>query len=358
MAMRYFLSCWLMVCLLSGAAVLMAQETEPNIRVTVDLVQLNVAVMDSKGNYVTHLSPSDFAILEDGIPQKIATFGEGNEATRELMGVSKTDGSSSGIEPDLADISGALQDRPSRSAAETAAQRLGSMLPGANVFVLFDTSNYMYRGFVFAQDAIADFVRSLDGPDRVAFYSYSRDLSRAAPLTSDRSAVLRGVRSTVAGDDAALYNALLLTLRDAGRYSGRKMVVVFSNGPDNASVVAPEDVSELAQSEGVPIYMISTREAKLEPVSSAVFERMSSATGGEAFFAKNWRDQQKAFAAIREDLAHLYALSYYPQSNPNRGWRAISVRLVGEKLKKYHIRTRSGYRPRPSRVSAEMVSAP
>src|SRR5262249_21989392 len=188
-----------------------------------------------------------------------------------------------GIEPDPADISGALQDRPSRTAAETAAQRLGSMLPGANVFVLFDTSNYMYRGFVFAQDAIADFVRSLDGPDRVAFYSYSRDLSRAAPLTSDRSVVLGGVRSTVAGDDAALYNALLLTLRDAGRYSGRKMVVVFSNGPDNASVVAPEDVSELAQSEGVPIYMISTREAKLEPVSSAVFERMSSATGGEAF---------------------------------------------------------------------------
>jgi hypothetical protein len=104
--------------------------------------------------------------------------------------------------------------------------------------------------------------------------------------------------------------------------------------------------------------MISTREAKLEPVSSAVFERMSSATGGEAFFAKNWRDQQKAFAAIREDLAHLYALSYYPQANPNRGWRSISVRLVGEKLKKYHIRTRSGYRPRPARVSAEMAPAP
>ena len=43
------------------------------------------------------------------------------------------------------------------------------MMAGANVFILFDTSNYMYRGFVFAQDAIAEFVRSLDGPDRVAF---------------------------------------------------------------------------------------------------------------------------------------------------------------------------------------------
>src|SRR5438552_13711421 len=78
-------------------------------------------------------------------------------------------------------------------------------------------SNYMYRGFVFAQDAIADFVRSLERADKVAFYSYSRDLYRAAALTSDRSEVVRGVRTSVAGDDAALYNSLLLTVQDAGQ---------------------------------------------------------------------------------------------------------------------------------------------
>ena len=47
----------------------------------------------------------------------------------------------------------------------------------------------MYRGFVFAQDAIAEFIRSLESADNVAFYSYSRDLSRAASLTFDRSQV-------------------------------------------------------------------------------------------------------------------------------------------------------------------------
>ncbi len=154
-----------------------------------------------------------------------------------------------------------------------------SKIAGANVFVLFDTSNYMYRGFVFAQDAITEFVRSLEGANKVAFYSYSRDLSRNSALTSDRAQVLRGVRSTVAGDDAALYNCLLLTVEDAARYTGRKVVVVFSNGPDNASLVPPEDVAELAQSTGTIIYMISTREAQLEPISTAVFERMSKATG-------------------------------------------------------------------------------
>ena len=167
----------------------------------------------------------------------------------------------------------------------------------SNVFILFDTSNYMFRGrgFVFAQDSIAEFVRSLDHPYQVAFYSYSRDFFRAASLTPDRSQVLRGVRATVNGDDSALYNALLMTLKDAAQYSGRKVVVVFSNGPDNSSMVAPEDVDELAQSEGIPIYMISTREAKLDPASAAVFTRMTASTGGEAYFAKSWKDQRDAF---------------------------------------------------------------
>ena len=61
-----------------------AQETETKIRVEVDMVQLNVAVMDSKGNYVTGLRPSDFEVVEDGISQKVATFAEGNEPTRQV----------------------------------------------------------------------------------------------------------------------------------------------------------------------------------------------------------------------------------------------------------------------------------
>jgi Ca-activated chloride channel homolog len=120
-------------------------------------------------------------------------------------------------------------------------------------------------------------------------------------------------------------------------------------------VVPPEDVAELAQSTGTVIYMISTRAAQLEPVSTAVFERMTAATGGKAYFAKNWREEKQAFASIHDDLAHLYSVSYYPRANPNRGWREISVKLVGGK--KYHIRTRNGYRPLPARFSAESRQA-
>jgi Ca-activated chloride channel family protein len=317
-----------------------AQQDGTKFRISVDLVQLNVAVTDNKGNYVTDLKPTDFIISEDGINEKIATFEEGNGPTRRLLDVPPSAKTASG------DASQNGQGNPND-------ETLADAIAGANVFILFDTSNYMYKGFVFAQDAISDFVRSLETADKIAFYSYSRDLFRSAPLTADRSEVVRGVRTTVAGDDAALYNSLLLTLRDASTQTGRKVVVVFSNGPDNASMVPPEDVAELAQSAGIPIYMISTREARLEPVSTVVFERMTAATGGKAYFANSWRDEKKAFASIRDDLGHLYSFSYYPEPNPNRGWRAINVKLVGAHAKNYHVRTRNGYRPQPNRFSAE-----
>ena len=321
---------------------------DQKIHIVVNLVQLNVAVTDKKGNYVSGLRPEDFEITEDKIPQKIATFGEGNEQVIGLTEMTASQNQAVGQD--------AIQG--SDEAQRISQSDLRTLLAGANVFVLFDTSNYMYRGFVFAQDAIADFVRSLEGVDKVAFYSYSRDLSRNTPLTFDRSQLLRGVRSTVAGDNAALYNCLLLTVKDAAKVPGRKVVVVFSNGPDNASVVPPEDVAELAQSTGTAIYMISTNEAHLEPISTAVFERMTAATGGKAYFAKSWKDEERAFGSIRDDLAHLYSLSYYPRPNPNRGWRAITVKLVGDRLKKYRIRTRDGYRPQSVGFSTATAPEP
>lgn len=363
---------WLLcVCLVLSLCVgvagrIAAQQQQPaqsgdHIHVVVNLVQLNVAVTDGHGKYVTGLQPGDFEVREDGISEDIASFGEGNGPARQLRGVPSPKGdpeepAASAGKSDGEDSSVAASDPQS----QLSAAGMSSMATGANVFVLFDTSNYMYRGFVFAQDAISDFIRSLAGADRIAFYSYSRDLSRAALLTSERPAVLQGVRTTVAGDDAALYNCLLLTVKDAAQFQGRKIIVVFSNGPDNASVVPPEDVAELAESTGIVIYMVSTQQAELEPISTTVFDRMTAATGGKAYFAKSWKDEQQAFASIRDDLAHLYFLTYYPKPNSNIGWRTITVRLSSS-AKKYQIRTRKGYRLLPSRttgVEAASASSP
>ena len=136
-----------------------AQES-PDLHVVVNMVQLNVAVTDKNGKYVTGLHPKDFAIIEDGITEKVATFAEGDEPAH-----SPTESAGPDRSPGLSgDVTEGSSPGDSR-------HTLDSLIAGADVFVLFDTSNYMYRDFVFAQDAIAEFVRSLETADKIAFYS-------------------------------------------------------------------------------------------------------------------------------------------------------------------------------------------
>ena len=312
----------------AGGTLLRAQDGQrPVFRVKVDMVVHSFQVTDSKNHYINGLKPGDFRIFEDGIPQKIATFAEGantpvavnaDGTTTPLLNANK------GVMPGV--------ERP-------------DAFVGTNVFVLFDTSNFMYRGFVYAEDAIADFVRGLDHADSVAVYTFSRNLSRAASLTREHGDAIAGLRNAVAGDDTALYNALLLTLRDAAKVPGRKVVIVFSNGPDNASMVAPDDVRAVAADEGIPIYVISTNEVNKDPISSGVFRRIAQRTGGKAYWARTWQRQVEAFDDIREDMSNSYTIAYYPAANPNEGFRKITVEIVNDPGKKYRIHSRPGYRP-------------
>jgi Ca-activated chloride channel family protein len=316
--------------LASGGALWLYAQDRPTFRIKVDMVVLSFTVTDSKGHYINGLKHTDFKVTEDGIAQKINTFGEGNKPPLQIM----EDGTARPLNNAVADADA----KPGETRSDS--------FVGTNVFVLFDTSNYMYRGFVYASDAIADFVRGLDRTDSVAVYTFSRNLQRAAPLTHDRGEAVFGLRKAVAGDDAALYNGLLLTLRDAAKVPGRKVIIVFSNGPDNSSMVAPDDVRAVAEDEGIPIYVISTNDVNKDATSSAIFRRISTRTGGKAYFAKTWQKQVEAFESIREDLGNSYTITYYPQSNPNEGFRKIAVDIVSDAGKKYRVRARPGYRPR------------
>src|SRR5664279_6045664 len=113
----------------AGGAVMRAQDSgqRPIFRVKVDMVVLSFQVTDNKGHYISGLKPADFRILEDGIPQRIATFGEGAKVPVAVA----TDGSTHPLLEAARDVLPGL-DRP-------------DAFVGTNVFVLFDTSNFMYR---------------------------------------------------------------------------------------------------------------------------------------------------------------------------------------------------------------------
>src|ERR1700742_4882328 len=114
-----------------GGIWLLAQEAKtPIFQSRVDLVVLSFTVTDSKGKYVNGLKPSDFRIMEDGIREKLSTFSEGNRPAMEIQ----ADGSLKALPPG--------EPAPAEKAATTGA---GDAFAGTNVFVLFDTSNFMYH---------------------------------------------------------------------------------------------------------------------------------------------------------------------------------------------------------------------
>jgi VWFA-related protein len=300
---------------LAGIARMTGQEEKPVVyHVQVHLMSLTFSVIDGRGNTVAGIKPEEVRIFEDGIPQKIAAFAEGSK-------------------PSLRVATGETQPE------------------GTSVFVLFDTSNRMYHWFPYVCDSIADFVRNLNPADAVAIYTFSRNLLRAAPLTTDHILARAGLRNAIAGDDTALFNSLLLTLRDAAKVPGRRAIVVFSNGPDNVSMVTPDDVGRVAEDEGIPVYIISTTESGRDAVLTQALERLTARSGGKLYLASSWQHQARAFATIRQDIGSSYTAYYYPSPNPNQGFRSLQVQITPASGREYKVRTRSGYqfsRPVPA----------
>ena len=303
-----------------AASFLFAQnDPRPIFRASVRMVVQPFSVTDSRGKPVSGLKPSDIRILENGVSQRIIALTEGTKVILHAEG-----------------------------------QEDGAV--GASVFVLFDTSNAMYSVFPYVCDSIADFVRRLDPADSVAIYTFSRNLSRASPLTKDHLQARAGLINAVAGDDTALFNALLLTIRDAARVPGRKAIVVFSNGPDNASMIGPEDVGRVAEDEGIPIYIVSTLRVTRDPATTNALQTLVKRTGGHLYWAPGWQDQAAAFQAVRRDIATSYTAYYYPTPDSDPGYRLVQVEVTSAQGAKWHVQARSGYEPSPERFAANRLT--
>jgi Ca-activated chloride channel homolog len=273
-----------------------ADERDPNkFRMNVDMVQLRATITDHNGAYVRNLTAKDFHVFENGEEQEVRV------------------------------VSG-----PTQAESTT------------NVLVLLDTSNQMYETFAYLEDAVADFIRRLAPADSVALFSFSRNMVRLAPLSADRQAVLASLRNAVLGDDTAFYNGVLLALRDAERMQGSKVLVVFSNGPDRRSMLAPEDVQRVAEDAGVPIYVVSANTHSETAMAS--LRDLAEKTGGRTFFASDWRRQRAAFESIDRDLNNTYQITYYPSQKADAAYRKIDVRVTSETGHTFHVRTREGYR--------------
>ena len=308
----------------------MAQD-RPTFRVKVDMVVLSFQVTDNKGHYMNGLKAQ-------GFPDSGRRHSAEDRHLRRRQ--QAAGGSRRGRHPE-ADVWRSSAGGPSaRGARRTRSS-------GTNVFVLFDTSNYMYRGFVYASDAIADFIRGLDRADSVAVYTYSRNLSRAAPLIQERNDAIFGLRKAVAGDDSALYNCLLLTLRDAAKVSGAQSGDRVLQRPRQRQHGGARRRARRGRGRRhSDLRDLHQRSEQGPDLVERVQAHLHRAPAGRSYFAKTWQKQVEAFESIREDLGNSYTITYYPQPNPNEGFRKITVELLSDAGKKYRVQVRPGYRPR------------
>ena len=276
-------------------------------RESVSLVDLYVNVFDQRGKPVTDLQRDSFRLFEDGKPQLIAHF----TAARQPLSVA----------------------------------------------LVMDASNSMGTGdrMEIARRSALDFVKRMEPSDRTMVISFSDTVTELQPLTSDRKRLERAIQEIVPAGGTALYDALVKAAERLKDVEGRRVVVLLSDGRDQAfRENAPgslhlfeEAVDALAHSE-VVAYAIGLGARLQDETDLAqrrslreILENFSEKTGGRFYNPERPGQLQGVYQQIMQDLGRQYSLSYAPTNQSRDGkWRAVRVEVDPPGL---HVLTRPGY---------------
>jgi VWFA-related protein len=274
---------------------------------TLNLVELPVTVRDRKGRFISGLEQSNFGVYEAGQRQDITLF------RSEDIPVS------AGLVVDHSGSMGSKRDE---------------VMEGAKAFV--QAGNPQDREFVVNfSDAV-----TFGLPASVSFTSNLEDL-RAALL------------STPASGKTALYDAVAAALeRLQSDHSARKVLVLISDGGDNASQHNFAQVLRMAQSASVVIYTIGLFEEYGADQNPKVLKKFSEETGGNAYFPNSAAEVVSVCQQIAADIRHQYTLGYSPPDSEKGGYRKVQVSATAPGRGKLSVRTRAGYFL-PSKITAQ-----
>jgi len=191
---------------------------------------------------------------------------------------------------------------------------------------------------------VIDFIDELGSEDYVAIYTFTAQLAIQQEFTRDKDAAKRAVLRIRAGGRTALFNALSETAETMRNQPGKKAMVVFTDGDDNASVLNSDAAVHRARSDGVPLFTIAEGRALDCPEFRKVLNSLSPNTGGTAFEVADQKSMVAVFERISSQLRHMYLLAYTPELNPeDKDWRRIEVLVDG--IQDAHIRAKAGYFP-------------
>jgi Ca-activated chloride channel homolog len=276
------------------------QGQEPVFTAVSELVVLHVTVKDKSGAYVSGLPQEAFSVIEDGRPQTVRAFTD--TETPVTLGL-------------LVDSS-------------------ASMHPNRRVVIA-------------AASSFAEANSPLDEIFALAFNEDVRPaLPPAAPFTSD-SSVLRAAleRSVSARGRTALYDAILAGITYLSRGTReRRVLVVLSDGGDNASQATQEASVRNALASNAVIYAIALVAPGVDDANPTLLKELAQASGGVSFRPNAPRGIAEALGQIARDIRHTYTIGYTSTNTARDGaFRRVRVVVTAPPGRPLVVRSRAGY---------------
>lgn len=286
-----------------------AQQVRESVQV--EVVNVYLTATDSKGHFITDLKPEDIELKEDGIKQDITHFANFSAQGSEKLG-----------EKDV---------------------------PLTVAFVI-DTSTSMGAGLSGGQQKIdivknAAFrlVEELREEDRMALIRFDENPDLISPMTQDMKEFSQDLLFIdVTGGDTALLDAIYFALEKMKEQSGRKIMVVCSDGEDTASYLRFDEVLSNLIASDVTVLAFGTMALGSSSLRGRyILQKMADASGGYAFFPTSLSELDAVMEKLREGMRSQYSLGYVPvKHNPDGTWRKIEIDTKRAGLK---LRHREGY---------------
>jgi len=283
------------VCFLQVAR---AQDDDV-VRVSTNLVVLNVTVTDQNGAYVKGLKLKDFKIFEDGKEVPASTIS-----------------------------SFSFQESPYAAV------------------VLLDSSGSMETRFSLARSAAIRFLDGLRDEDVAAVYRFDSKVEKVQQFSGGRD--LAPMAYTIRAKGMTTLNDAIVEASNelAARTEARKAIVVLSDGMDTSSKSSSSKAVESALSVGASIYAVDMSALETPGIanrqSAASLKGFAEKTGGRFVATPGGPALRDAFTGIAEELGQQYTISYRPENQTRDGkWRTLEVRVARNDAA---VRTRKGYR--------------
>lgn len=288
---------------------LFAQEPPiSTFRSSIDVVSVSAVVRDRKGRFVGNLERKDFIVAEAGQTRPILDFRAQADGPVKLAM--------------LFDISGSMRVGTKAVDARQAARHVfGALKPG----------------------------------DEAALFSFDTRLDRVTPFTSDIDSLVAGLDKVQSPyGQTSLYDAIAETARlvasegpGKGRVPQRSAVVVLTDGIDTRSRLTSEQVSTIASTIDIPVYIVAVvatiddprNAVTVAPEMTGALPDLAKLTGGEMFVASAPAHASLAARQIVDELRHQYMLAF-EASSQREGWRPVEVRARDGALT---VRARAGY---------------